>query len=454
MKHREHSMNERFELVKERIKIYANAHCVVTNKLHVALPCLTQNTPVLMTLPRSGNCIPDMNIRIGDNLELLNHNHYEDFAENNVDYDFINPPANPDKYLPYREKIIKSCSDFIKDCEAGKISNKYPYTEAERQEYLIEILQQKVLQLKTVVDIKNAALSRNNSPVPVASYNGKEILNAPIVDMREKYLSVENKRITFSQILLIPTTMCTLRCRYCAAGNQYAKRKNFEPKQTIEDFDKLMSVCKTKQVNIQGGEVFLNKQLPLFFELFSQMKNINNCETVAVFTNATVIPTDEQLEAYSKINVPKKFMISNYDLPNVRVDKFVSKIKQFNLDYVIFPKDKYWNHPGSPEQEIGYTNAELKEIIRRCTKFGREPKLIDGRFSACGQNSYALYDKLSDYVDIRNCPQAELEAQIYSHMFNMESYGICRYCRGEFDGCERVPPAEQMSKRQQEAFGK
>jgi organic radical activating enzyme len=237
---------------------------------------------------------------------------------------------------------------------------------------------------------------------------------------------------------------CSLRCKYCAAGNQYAKRIEFDPELTVSDFDKLMSVCKTKQVNIQGGEVFLHRQLTLFFELFSQMKNISNCETVAVFTNATVIPMDEQLAAYSKINLPKKFMISNYNLPNVKIDKFVSKVEQFELDYVVFPEDKYWLHPGSPEKEIGYTDTELKEVLKRCTKFGRAPKLIDGRFFGCGQNGYALYDKLNDFVDVRACPQSELESAIYSHMFNLDSYDICRFCRGQFDDCERIPAAEQM----------
>lgn len=274
--------------------------------------------------------------------------------------------------------------------------------------------------------------------------NEKAILDAPIFNGREKYLSVENKRITFTQILVIPNLTCSLRCRYCAAGNQYAERKEFDPKQTVDDLDKLLSVCRTKQVNIQGGEVFLHRQLPLFFDLFSQMHNIKNCESVAVFTNATVIPTDKQLDAYCKINLPKKFMISNYNLPNVKVDKFVRKIEEYKLDYIVFPEDRFWFHPGSPKKEIGYSESELREVIRRCTKFGRAPKLIASRFFACGQNGYALYDKLKDFVDIRNCPQEELEDEIYHHMFHMDSYDICRYCRGAYDDCEKIPAAEQM----------
>ncbi len=115
LKHRELPINERFEVVKEIISIYSGAHCVITSNLHTALPCLTQNTPVLFTYPRDGRGIADLDTRISDNLFLLNSNYYEDFKENKVEYDFIDPPLNPKEYLGLREELIKSCNNFIKN---------------------------------------------------------------------------------------------------------------------------------------------------------------------------------------------------------------------------------------------------------------------------------------------------------------------------------------------------
>ena len=162
LRHRELPINERFEFVKQLISTYSNAHCVVTSNLHTALPCLTQNTPVLLTFPRNGKGITDIDTRIGDNLFLLNSSYYEDFLENKVVFDFINPPPNPMEYLPLRTKLINSCNEFIENCENGTVVNKFPYSENERQEYLIEILHEKV-RLKFVVDSKNEEFAVVNS---------------------------------------------------------------------------------------------------------------------------------------------------------------------------------------------------------------------------------------------------------------------------------------------------
>ena len=275
-------------------------------------------------------------------------------------------------------------------------------------------------------------------------FDEKKILKAEYFDGREHYLQYENGCITFTQILVIPNLTCSLRCKHCAAGNQYADRKEFDAELTVNDFDKLMSVCKTRQANIQGGEVFLNRQLADFFDRFSKMKNLRNIESVAIFTNATVVPSDVQLDAYEKIDIPKTIIISNYNLPQVKTEAFVQKISERGLDFFITPTDHYWFHPGSPLKKIGYSKEELSELLHKCTKFCRAPKLIDGRFFACGQNGYALYKNLEDYIDIRNIDINDLRQRLYDYIYKKDCYDICNYCRGQFEGCELIPAAEQL----------
>ena len=160
LNHRNLSITDRFNKIKELLQVYADAKLVVTSKLHCALPCLTQKTPVCLTLPKDGKGIVDMHDRMECFFELFNMCWYEDFKEGSVRYDFQNPPANPDKYLVYRDVINKNIHDFILQCENGQVARKEVFTEKERLEILVEILENKVYQLKNVVDGKNQMIER------------------------------------------------------------------------------------------------------------------------------------------------------------------------------------------------------------------------------------------------------------------------------------------------------
>lgn len=156
--HRNISIQYRFKQIEELLQIYADARLVVTSKLQCALSCLTQHTPVLLTLPKDRSGIIDMDERIGCFFDLFNICWYEDFKAGSVSYDFQNPPHNSDKYLTYKNVLNKNISDFILQCERGEVVRKEVFSEKERLEILTEILENKVYQLKNVVDNKNQIL--------------------------------------------------------------------------------------------------------------------------------------------------------------------------------------------------------------------------------------------------------------------------------------------------------
>lgn len=163
--HSELPIEKRFEIIKGNLEIYAGAHCVITSRLHAALPCLTQNTPVLLTITNElAIGVNDIQRRVKDFFPMLNHNYYSDFLNDNVDYDFINPPVNPDLYLSYREDLIDRCKNFIEKCELGENSSHQISNDAllKQKDELIDILQEKVRQLKGVVDNKNSCITTLN----------------------------------------------------------------------------------------------------------------------------------------------------------------------------------------------------------------------------------------------------------------------------------------------------
>lgn len=258
------------------------------------------------------------------------------------------------------------------------------------------------------------------------------------------------EKVFFSKINIVPNLSCTLRCKYCCAGCQYSSHKVFDVERSVSDFDKLLSVSKILCAGILGGELFLHKNIKELFKLFAKMKNINNCESVEVFTNAQVLPSDDVLEAFNEIDLPKFFMISNYKGLNDANSEFLERLEKNNIGYEVFPPSDIhlWNHPGELKkrnfEKINYTNDELNDIKYKCCEFFGGWTILEGRLYPCGFNAYVLYPKLKDYVDIRHCPQNELEDSLYKFIYEKESYDLCAYCRGTYFANEKIPIAEQL----------
>lgn len=107
---KERPWEERKRFVEERLDIYQNAICVVTKRLHCALPCLAMEVPVLLS-----RISPD-ETRFSPYLDWLHWTSPEDYLSGRCDFDVTDPPENKPDYKPVREALIKKCRDFVADC--------------------------------------------------------------------------------------------------------------------------------------------------------------------------------------------------------------------------------------------------------------------------------------------------------------------------------------------------
>ncbi|MCD7723528.1 MAG: polysaccharide pyruvyl transferase family protein [Clostridiales bacterium] len=96
----------RMELAKIMLALYHNAHCVVTPRLHVALPCTAFGTPVCVIKTGSRNG------RFDGMTDFFNEFGKKEFIENPKIYNFDNPPENPCRHLEMRENLIARCKEF------------------------------------------------------------------------------------------------------------------------------------------------------------------------------------------------------------------------------------------------------------------------------------------------------------------------------------------------------
>ena len=96
---------ERRAKARALLDIYQRAACVVTTRLHCALPCLALGTPVLfVALEQSERLRPAM--------ELANWTTAEAFLARRDGFDPLHPPANPGRHLPLAEQLRRRCRAF------------------------------------------------------------------------------------------------------------------------------------------------------------------------------------------------------------------------------------------------------------------------------------------------------------------------------------------------------
>ncbi len=97
---------EKFFMAENLLKIYENASCVITDRLHCALPCLALKTPVMLFNQRG------MKERFDGISNLLLESNLEEYKSNYKIFDVENPPQNSDDYQKIRKDLIKKCEDF------------------------------------------------------------------------------------------------------------------------------------------------------------------------------------------------------------------------------------------------------------------------------------------------------------------------------------------------------
>ena len=100
----------RLSMAKTMLYLYQSAHCVISSRLHVAMPCLALQTPVLLidtndeTLHNDG--------RYDGLRELCNTISEDDFLASDDAYNLENPPRNKDDYKKIRDELIQRCFEF------------------------------------------------------------------------------------------------------------------------------------------------------------------------------------------------------------------------------------------------------------------------------------------------------------------------------------------------------
>jgi len=101
------SLDERFAQANRLLELYAKASCVVTTRLHCALPCAAMGTSVLLL-----DTATDRK-RFAGLIDFVHHFSLEQFTSDASQYCIDHPPLNPGKHLDQRATLIESVKQFV-----------------------------------------------------------------------------------------------------------------------------------------------------------------------------------------------------------------------------------------------------------------------------------------------------------------------------------------------------
>lgn len=103
----------RLARAEELLQLYARAGCVITTRLHCALPCLAFGTPVLL-LDSAANRLVLSGLH-----DFLHHCSVDELFAGRAGFDVMSPPPNPDRHPPCTEALRARVAEFVALPEAA-----------------------------------------------------------------------------------------------------------------------------------------------------------------------------------------------------------------------------------------------------------------------------------------------------------------------------------------------
>ncbi|WP_293727930.1 polysaccharide pyruvyl transferase family protein [uncultured Phascolarctobacterium sp.] len=96
----------KYNLAFKLLDAYQSASCIITSRLHCAMPSLALETPVLLINDNKNE------YRFGGLENFVRHMSTQEYLKNLDFFNINNPTENSDLYKSFRDKLILSCEEF------------------------------------------------------------------------------------------------------------------------------------------------------------------------------------------------------------------------------------------------------------------------------------------------------------------------------------------------------
>ena len=178
----------------------------------------------------------------------------------------------------------------------------------------------------------------------------------------EKYYDNAKDVLNLKAMDIVVTERCSMKCRDCSNLMQYYVRpQNAEINKMFKSLDRLMnSIDWLYEFRVLGGDPFMNKEV---YKIINKLVEYNNVNYVVIYTNATIMPKNENFECLKN----KKIIldITNYGSKLSRKhDELIKILKENNINHRSkFPDD--WTDSGTLKY-YDRSKEELQRVFDNC----------------------------------------------------------------------------------------
>lgn len=241
----------------------------------------------------------------------------------------------------------------------------------------------------------------------------------------------ETGKLNLNHIDYVVCEGCTLKCINCSnLMPYYNKPEILNDEKYMRALERLLEVVDhVGEIYLIGGEPFLNPELDKIIYRIYQNPKVGG---ISIFTNGTIIPGDNVLEAMRYGNVVMQ--VSDYKLEFQKIKELVIKLKEYNIEYVVKDYDT-WIDLGNTEKRE-FTESQIENNYRSCF-FKINYTLHRGRLYYCPRSAHGNFLGLvdcneEDYIDFNNIQYSDVEMRNKMEAFlnNKKPLNACSYCNG------------------------
>ena len=284
----------------------------------------------------------------------------------------------------------------------------------------------------------------------ISFYDVNNYLDSKTIDRKiEIYNSgcisknLEDLNLKYIDIMI--TEKCSMKCKDCSNLMQYYKNaKNSDIEILLRSVKKIMDcVDNLNEFRVLGGEPFMNKEIG---KIINNLKKYKNVSQIVVYTNGTILPKGENLEALKDSKIVMD--ITNYGYLSRNHDKLIELLTKENIPFLTtIPK---WTDSGRINFQ-NKTEKELKFQFKNCCT-NDYLTLLNGKlyrcpFSANTMNLKAIPIKENEFIDLEIDTSTEiLKKQISDLYFSPKYLSACNFCNGRDFTTPRIETAIQAEK--------